>query len=50
VTIPAARADGMPVGLSLVAARGADRELLALTRELCEGNGGLMALREETGG
>lgn len=34
VTLPVARADGAPVGLSLVAAAGRDRALLALARRL----------------
>jgi len=36
VTIPAARAEGAPVGLSLVAAPGRDRALLALAERLAE--------------
>ena len=35
VTIPVGRVDGAPVGLSLIARRGADLQLLALAAELC---------------
>jgi amidase len=34
ISIPGALADGLPVGLGLAAARGADRSLLALAREM----------------
>jgi amidase len=34
VSIPCAKVDGLPVGLSIIAPRGWDRELLRLTVEL----------------
>jgi amidase len=37
VSLPLATLDGMPVGLSLVGPRGADTQLLALSRELMAG-------------
>jgi amidase len=36
VTLPAGRVEGAPVGLSLVAAAGRDRALLALAERLAE--------------
>ena len=39
VTIPAARIDGAPIGISLVAAPGRDRALLALAEAAAEALG-----------
>jgi len=40
ISLPLARVEGCPLGLSLIAPAGADRALLAFARSLCEGPSG----------